>query len=69
MCNVLSTINSITIHTVSYSAPPALNVQKNFEIFKTFQPIQKLRYSNSDLQLLLSKPFRTFVEDSFFISL
>jgi hypothetical protein len=39
------------------SVPPALNIQKKFEIFKTFQPIQKLRYPNFDLQLLLFKPF------------
>jgi hypothetical protein len=26
------------------------------EVFKTFQPAQKFRYPNSDLQLLLFKP-------------
>jgi hypothetical protein len=42
--------------------PPALNTQKNL---KPFSPTQKLRHPNSDLQLLLLKPFWTFLEDEF----
>jgi hypothetical protein len=43
--------------TTNCSVPPALNIQKILSFIKTFQSTQKLRYPNSDLQLLLFKPF------------
>jgi hypothetical protein len=47
------TVSHVVSNSIYFinSVPPALNIQ--IEIFKTFQPTQKLRYPNCGLQTFI----------------